>query len=237
MPKRIIRPFRRLIKLIVLISGIIAIVMLVLSFTSLPYWGYYYLGKDRDSTPFQPDVIVLLGNNGMPDADGLLKCYYTAEASKESPNAKIIIALPVDSLEMEPSDLEIINNELSLHGVDTCWLAYEKKGINTYEQGLYISQFLGKQVPNVNLLIITNPEHLYRSMATFRKFGYKRVGGRATYSKPLAASVLIGKNESQRKIEPASLAFRYNMWNYLKLEITVLREYTAIAYYKLRGWI
>ncbi len=208
-----------------------------MSFTSLPYWGYYYLGKDKDSTPFQPDIIVLLGSNGMPDADGLLKCYYTAEASKQNPNAKIIIALPVDDSEMNPADLEIINYELSLHGVDTCWLAYEKKGINTYQQGLYISQFLGNKVSQTNLLIITNPEHVYRSMATFRKFGYKRVGGRATYSKPLAASVLVQKKEAPDKIEPANLALRYNMWNYLKLEITVLREYTAIAYYKLRGWI
>ncbi len=33
------------------------------------------------------------------------------------------------------------------------------------------------------------------------------------------------------------LAIRYNFWNYLKLEITVLREYMAITWYWLRGWI
>jgi len=30
---------------------------------------------------------------------------------------------------------------------------------------------------------------------------------------------------------------RYTFWNYLKLEITCLREYAAIAYYWLNDWI
>jgi hypothetical protein len=31
--------------------------------------------------------------------------------------------------------------------------------------------------------------------------------------------------------------FRYTFWNYLKLEVTCLREYVAIAYYRLNGWL
>ena len=30
---------------------------------------------------------------------------------------------------------------------------------------------------------------------------------------------------------------RYTFWNYLKLEITCLREYVAIAYYWMNDWI
>jgi hypothetical protein len=30
---------------------------------------------------------------------------------------------------------------------------------------------------------------------------------------------------------------RYNMWSYLHLELFVFREYCAIGYYKLKGWI
>jgi len=30
---------------------------------------------------------------------------------------------------------------------------------------------------------------------------------------------------------------RYNMWNYLHLQIAILREFTALGYYKLKGYI
>jgi hypothetical protein len=30
---------------------------------------------------------------------------------------------------------------------------------------------------------------------------------------------------------------RYDLWNRLKLQLTCLREYLAIAYYRLNGWI
>ena len=33
-----------------------------------------------------------------------------------------------------------------------------------------------------------------------------------------------------------NLNIRYNFWNYLKLEITCLREFSAIAYYKIE-WL
>jgi hypothetical protein len=34
-----------------------------------------------------------------------------------------------------------------------------------------------------------------------------------------------------------NMGLRYNYWNYLKLEITCLREFAALCYYKVNGWI
>ena len=34
-----------------------------------------------------------------------------------------------------------------------------------------------------------------------------------------------------------SIMLRYQFWTQLQYEILILREYTALAYYKLSGWI
>ena len=45
----------------------------------------------------------------------------------------------------------------------------------------------------------------------------------------------LGGNEAIPSIE--SVKMRYTFFNYLKLEITCAREYFALAYYKIKGWI
>jgi uncharacterized SAM-binding protein YcdF (DUF218 family) len=90
-------------------------------------------------------------------------------------------------------------------------------------------------IDTIVLRIVTSPEHMYRSVATFRKAGFKSVGGMASFEEAVSEKLLIGKHNKEFKTERLNL--RYNMWNYLKYEITVVREYFAIAYYKLRGWI
>ena len=42
-------------------------------------------------------------------------------------------------------------------------------------------------------------------------------------------------DEDELKVR--NVALRYNMWSYMQYEIIVLREYTAIAYYWVKGWI
>jgi hypothetical protein len=51
-------------------------------------------------------------------------------------------------------------------------------------------------------------------------YGHRRIGGKAWVP-----------DVSQEA------GLRYTFWNYLKLEITCLREYVAIAYYWLNDWI
>jgi uncharacterized SAM-binding protein YcdF (DUF218 family) len=86
------------------------------------------------------------------------------------------------------------------------------------------------------VLLITSPEHMYRSIKTFEDVGFTDIAGNATFEKPLDEDKVKGKGKARGK-EVENLGFRYNMWSYLQYEIIVLREYTAIAYYKLKGWI
>ena len=60
----------------------------------------------------------------------------------------------------------------------------------------------------------------------------------AIFEKAIDEELLVKKKKGE--IKPSDLkglGLRYNMWNYLKYEITVLRELCAIAWYRIRGWI
>jgi hypothetical protein len=80
---------------------------------------------------------------------------------------------------------------------------------------------------------------MYRAVRVFRKAGFVNVGGMPSFEKSIEEEILLKKHKNQKitDIESQQLNLRYNVWNYMKYEITVLREYTALAYYKFRGWI
>ena len=91
------------------------------------------------------------------------------------------------------------------------------------------------------MLVVTSPENMYRTVKAFRKAGFTEVGGESAFE--VAMFVDLGYNHKRiggKKYLPDvsdDMALRFNFWNYLKLEITCLREYVAIVYYKLNGWI
>jgi uncharacterized SAM-binding protein YcdF (DUF218 family) len=223
-------------KSVIMVFGLVSLIMVVLSFTPLPYWAYYNLGTENDTIQQQPQYIVLLGSNGMPSPDGLIKCYYTAREYKKYGNARLIIALPCDEKNKTQENLHLMLAELKLHGIDTMDILFEKKGINTYQQSLFIADLLPSSARDSTIELITQPEHLCRALLTFKKAGFHHIQGQATFEKTIEEDLLKHK-PGERKTEPANLALRYNFWNYLKLEITVLREYTALTWYKIRGWI
>ncbi|MGC8864600.1 MAG: YdcF family protein [Bacteroidales bacterium] len=217
--------------------GILALLMGVLSFTSLPFWAWYRLGKAGNKS-CQPVYIVVMGAGGMPGPEGLMRCYYTALAARKFPHAKVIVALPVDFRYFEDSHPQRMARELILRGVDSTRIMYELKGINTRSQALNIKQMLGSDTTSC-LMVITSPEHTYRSVATFRKLGFRNVSSMASFSSELPADHLLpnGKDSVLETTPDNWPLLRYDFWNYLKLEITVLREYIAIAWYWLKGWI
>jgi uncharacterized SAM-binding protein YcdF (DUF218 family) len=98
---------------------------------------------------------------------------------------------------------------------------------------MHIAALLSAQT-EAPVLLITSPEHMYRSIHSLQKVGFKNVGGLPSFEKPISEKTLKGK---KKKGEKVALAWRYNFWSYLRYEILVLREYSAIAYYKLKGWI
>lgn len=231
--KKIRHCFRRTIYLL----GVGALLMVFLSFTSIPFWAWYHLGIAGNKA-CEPAYIVVMGAGGMPGPEGLMRCYYASIAAKRFPSARIIIALPVDPRYFHDSHPQRMAHELIIRGVDSSRIAYEIRGINTRSQAENIKQMLGGDTLHC-LLVITSPEHTFRSVATFRKLGFLYVASMASFSSELPATGLLpeGKTSALQTTPDNWPLLRYNFWNYLKLEITVLREYLAIFWYWIRGWI
>jgi uncharacterized SAM-binding protein YcdF (DUF218 family) len=217
------------------ITGCFTFLILILSFTDIPFYAYYQLGTTNSKSGHTPDIIVILSGSGMPSPDGLIRAYYGVKAARKYKHAKIIIAIPYDQADsMQP--LKLMAHELIVEGIDSSRIQFEPLGFNTRSQAKNISTMFYSEKNKLSLVIITSPEHMYRSVKTFLKVGFSDVGGIAAFDKPIDEEKAMDKMKS-KDIRIKSLSLRYNMWSYLHIELYVLREYCAICYYKLKGWI
>jgi len=232
-----LKTFKKIVHYFLSGIGVVAIIMIILSFTSLPYHAYHWTGYFNNNVPdSKPNTIVLMGAGGFPGSESLLRCYYTAEAASEFPEANIIIAFPADTNNFEASDHQLMIRELMHRGVDSSRITSEKQGHNTYTQAVNISKMINLES---RLLIVTSPVHTYRSIKTFEKQGFKYVFSSATIEGYTADSLFLSASDKNRKIKSpdSNLGFRYNMWGYLKYQIEVAREWIAIAYYRFKGYL
>ncbi len=232
---------RILLKILQIISislGGIFFVLLVISFTSLPFWMRYHLGTAVPTLTKSPDFIIMLGGGGIPEGKNMVRLYHTAEMANEYPFAKIIVSLPGDTLD-STSSISLMKRELVIRGISKKRIQMECVGNNTRNEALGIK----KMIPDtsVSILIITSPEHLYRSVKCFQKIGFANIGGYAAFERTLEAELLMG-NETTGTGEAIpeigdNIQLRYRFWNHLQFEVIVFREYVAITYYWLKGWI
>ena len=92
-----------------------------------------------------------------------------------------------------------------------------------------------------SLMLITSPTHLYRSVLTFKKAGFLKVDGIPTFEKDLETDLSFnsGKLGGKKYIPDVgeSMTLRYKFWTHLSFEAEILREYAAIGYYWVMGWI
>lgn len=212
--------------------GVCAFLMLVLAFTDIPYFAYHQLSLSDQQLEAPPDVIIVMGGDGMPSPQGLMRLYYGAEMAKNYPNAKILLAMP-EAKEDSLNQLQLMKQELASKGINSNRLIFETSGFNTHSQVVAISKLLPK---TNNLLVVSSPEHIYRTVRSLEKVGFSKVGSLPTFENPTKEKYLRNKNKkSINQID--NLSLRYNVWSYLQYEIKVLREYFAILYYKLKGWI
>jgi len=211
------------------------------SFTTLPFWAYYWLGTSESKITEKPDYIIMLGGGGMPSESNLMRAYYTYYAAKESPESKIIISIPGDTANAK-SAVRLVANELIQKGIDSKRILFENTGTNTRMEGLCVEKMIGADKLTKSFLIVTSPEHMRRSVKVFRKIGFKRINALPAFEHALEASLIFRDRElgGRKIIAPeigGSITVRYQFWNHLKYEILVARELTALGYYKLRGWI
>ena len=227
------RLLKSTLKWLLLITGSVALIMIALAFTDVPYLAYHQLGTHCKPLRTNPEVIVVFGGSGMPSADGLMRTYFAAQVAIKFPKSEIIIAHPFDNDSSNTFQLDLMKKEFVIRGVDSTRISYEPRGFDTHSQAENIWRLM-KGRTDAPILVITSPEHMFRSIRSLQKAGLQLVGGLPSFEKPISERKL--KNKKHYKISN-DLPWRYNLWSYLKYEIVVLREYCAISYYKLRGWI
>jgi uncharacterized SAM-binding protein YcdF (DUF218 family) len=241
-----------------LVAGSIFLLLVGLAFTSAPFWIWYDMGTKKAGIHRPPDYIVVMGGGGMPSESGLMRCWYAAKAANHFTRARVIIALPGDVTD-SLSSVSQMKQELVLRGISPERIMFEDSGTNTRAEAVNVYKLISDSSRvtrhaspdssrvtrhasrNSSILLVTSPEHLYRSVLTFQKAGFMKVDGLPAFAKAIEADL----NFSSRKLGARSwvpdvgsnMTIRYQFWMHIDYEFLVLREWLALAYYKLQGWI
>jgi len=225
---------RKVILTSIRVVGVLALVALALAFTRVPFDAHRWLGTAAGNCVGTVDLIVVLGGSGMPSGPELLRLHRTAQVAAIFPNAGVLVIHPQDTVVMGA-----MVRELVLRGVDLERVAVLPAGDNTREQAMLCARRWAGEEGAVAL--VTAPENMYRSVLAFRRAGLGQVCGMPAWDHAAhhdfnySHSALGGK--AYLPDVSSTPGIRYTFWNYLKLEVTCLREYVAIAYYRLNGWL
>jgi uncharacterized SAM-binding protein YcdF (DUF218 family) len=233
--------FRKAFFALIFTSGLFFLIMLFLSFTSLPFWGYYWLGTSQSKIEGKPDYIVLLGGGGMPSESNLMRAFFVFMAAQKAPDSNIIISIPGDTANPN-STARLVAAELISKGIDSVRIHYEEIGTNTRSQALQLQHFEGTNLTGKSVLLVSSPEHMRRAVLTFRKAGFKKISALPAFEDALESDLSFNDKElgGSQVLLPdigSNTTVRYQFWNHLKYEILIAREMAALGYYKLRGWI
>jgi uncharacterized SAM-binding protein YcdF (DUF218 family) len=238
---RIFTIFRQFLEKGFLIMGIVFLIFILLSFTSLPFWGYYWLGTSESKITEKPEYIILLGGGGMPSESSLMRAFFVHRAAVESPESRIVISIPgnpQDSL----STARLVAAELIIKGIAPERILYEQTATNTRSEALQLIHFNNEVLTDQSILLVTSPEHMRRSVLVFRKAGFTKISALPTFENVIEANLFfdagkLGGNKLPIPDIGGNTSVRYQFWNHLKYEILIAREMAAMGYYWLRGWI
>ena len=222
--------------------GVIALVPILLAFTSYPGRMYQWLSTDSGKLRDKPEFVVLLGGAGIPSNSGLMRTFCAAEEARTHADAIVIVVLPSDAKNQD-SDIARMKDELVMRGVSPNRIVLQYQGRNTREQALQVARQLGNGFADRRLLIVTSPYHLKRALLTFRKAGFRQVVGVGAVEQTQPVEVRYKSKELGGK--PIPLApdmgqntfMRYGFWYNLGTEVTFASELSALVYYWGRGWI
>ena len=165
---KIINHIGNVIRKVLLGFGILFLVFLILSFTSLPFWGYYWLGTSKSEIIEKPDYIVLLGGGGMPSESNLMRAFFVYRAATQSPDSRIILSIPGNSNDPK-STARLVADELIHKGIDSSRIFYEELGTNTRSQALRLQQYNSENLTGKAILLVSSPEHMRRAVLVFQK--------------------------------------------------------------------
>ncbi len=198
---------------------------------------FYDLSVSETKLTSPPEYIVVMSGGGIPSESGLMRTYKTAEVANMYLDAKVIVTMPGDTADTNAS-CYMMKQEIVLRGVNPNRIIFENVGTNTRSQAQEVQKIIKTNAP---ILLITSPEHIYRSIKCLNKVGLTNVSGEPAFAQEMEASFLfddkkLGGNKAIPNIGN-NIQLRYQFWNHLSYQIRVYREYLAIAFYKLKGWI
>jgi uncharacterized SAM-binding protein YcdF (DUF218 family) len=243
----------RLARRAVWLAGGLALLAAAAQFTSLPWRAYRRLAECPNPSSRVPTHILVMGGSGIPGESGLMRTFYGAQAAGTHPDAEVWVAMPLEADASAASRAYL--DELRLRGVAPERLRILPQGRNTREQALRLAARLGSETNSAVVLIVSDPSHIRRTAASLRKAGVAHLAALPAHplsiEDPLpwrAAELEIHSCSAPaescppaaRRLVPdigASLRLRYNLWANLDYSSQSLREYTALLYYRLRGWI
>lgn len=236
--KTVIRLLKKASTTLLIIMGGIFIVQIILASTSVPFkmqYGLAYTTPNNHAScmPEKPQQIIMLGGAGMPSGDNMVRLSYAASASITY-QCPIIIVHPFDS-----SCISLMDSFLCRQGIPIQLIVHDTLGTNTRSQALALAETHPNNCSATSILI-TSPEQMFRSAKTFRNVGFSSIyelpafEGTVDFELSLQRQKL-GGHTNLPTVESSHL--RYTFWNYWKLEISCLREYFAIAYYWMHGWL
>jgi uncharacterized SAM-binding protein YcdF (DUF218 family) len=231
----------RWVRHFILVMGVIFTLVVIFSFTTGPFWMYYDMGCTADHFTFKPTYIVIMGGTGYPSESALTRSYFAAKTALQYPDAKVIITQPAAAgVTLEKSDARGIGRDLMIRGVDSSRILYEIRGKNTREEALEVLKIApaSQHEPTV---LVTAPEHVPRSIMTFRRAGYTQLGSVATFNVCGPVDLDYKDNDLGGRQIPianvgSSIQLRYQFWTHLRYQVICYRELLAIAWYKIRGW-
>ncbi len=240
MIKRFFLLLKKIILGLLIFGGLLLAVAIFFSYTVWPYRLEARLAAAKRFTPPDTEYIVLLGGGGIPSETSLIRTYHAAYVAHVFPEAKVIIALPSDVAD-STSSIHLMAKELEIRGVNPDRFLFEDKGTNTRSQAVYIQERFFQDNLSAKLLVVTSPYHMLRAVSVFEKVGFETVGGFPAYEKAnnkdaTFSPVKTGGNKYIPEIDQ-QVGIRYSLWAGLQKEILVLREYAALSYYKIKGWI
>lgn len=228
-------------KRLTLALGLIFTFLVILSFTSFPFWAYYWLGTSLAETKEKPEYIIMLGGGGMPSESNLIRSYYVHKIAQISPGSKIIISIP-GNISDSTSTAKQVANELILKGINSSRIIFEAEGTNTRWQALKLNSIDSIDLKNKSIMLVTSPEHMRRAILVFRKTGFKKISALPAFETAIETDLFfeddkLGGNKTLIPDIGNKTSVRYNFWNHLKYQILIARESAALTYYWMRGWI
>ncbi len=225
----------RMLRRALITLGGVALVLIALAFTRIPFDAHRRLGTAAGICHDAPGYILVLGGSGMPSGAELLRLHHAAQVAALYPSAGVVVVHPLDS-----GVVQDMVDELVLRGVGEGRIQRVMEGTNTREQVLRVGEVFPR-LKATRVAIVTAPENMYRSVKAFRKAGFVSVCGVPAFEHAMFVDLqydhrMVGGRAFVPDVS-GSNTLRYDLWHHLRLEVILLREYLAISYYWLNGWI